>query len=168
MLGKKISKLSPFLVGLGAALGMPALYMGIMTLTSDWYFAQVQFEEYRWWIIGLSIGLGIQSSLFVMIKKNLAGGDKKVARSALAASGGISTTSMVACCLHHISDILPILGFSMLAATLQKYQTFFLFAGVLSNLFGIFIMLRMMAKQGIIRVGPISRALRPWFSNSNP
>jgi hypothetical protein len=169
MWGKKnISRLFPFLVGVGAALGLPALYLGIMTLTSDWFYAQVQFEEYRWWIIALSIGLGVQSSLFAVIKRNLAGGEKKTARSALAASGGVSTTSMVVCCLHHITDILPVLGFSVLAATLQKYQTLFLFAGVFSNLFGIFIMLRLMARHGIIRVGPISKALRPWFPSPNP
>jgi hypothetical protein len=158
----------PFLVGGGAALGLVAFYMVIMTLTGDWNYAQFQFEQYRWWIIGLSIGVGIQSSLFVTIKRNLAGRDKKAARSTLAAAGGVSTASMVVCCLHHITDLVPILGFSVLAASLQKYQTLFFLAGVLSNVFGIFVLLRMMAKDEIIRVGPIFKAFGPWFSDSNP
>ena len=82
-------------------------------------------------------------------------------------SGGLYK-SMVACCLHHIADIVPILGFSVLAATLQKYQTVFFLGGVISNGFGILLMLRMMAKDGIIRAEPLSKAFRPWFSNSNP
>jgi hypothetical protein len=168
MLRKYTNRLPPGLFGLGAAVGLLAFYLGVMTLTSDWYYAQVQFEEYRWWIIGLSIGLGIQSYLFVLLKRNLAGGEKKAARSTLAASGGISTASMVACCLHHITDIVPILGFSGLAATLQKVQTVFFLGGVISNGFGILLMLRMMAKHGIIQVEPIFKALKPWFSNSNP
>jgi hypothetical protein len=101
----------PFLIGGGAAFGLLAFYMGIMTLTGDWGYAQFQFEQYRWWIIGLSIGLGIQSTLFVMIKRNLAGREKKAVRSTLAASGGVSTASMVACCAHHITDLVPVLGF---------------------------------------------------------
>jgi hypothetical protein len=157
-----------FLVGGGVAVGVVAFYMGIMTLTGDWHYAQFQFDQYRWWIIGLSIGVGIQSSLFVMIKRNLAGREKKAVRSTLVASGGVSIASMVVCCLHHISDIVPVLGFSVMAASLQKYQTLFFLGGVLSNVFGIFVLLRMMAKHEIIRVGPIFRAFRPWFSNSNP
>jgi hypothetical protein len=158
----------PFLIGGGAAFGLLAFYMGIMTLTGDWGYAQFQFEQYRWWIIGLSIGLGIQSTLFVMIKRNLAGREKKAVRSTLAASGGVSTASMVACCAHHITDLVPVLGFSVLAASLQKYQTLFFLGGVLSNIFGIFVLLCLMAKHEIIRVGPIFKAFGPWFSNSNP
>jgi hypothetical protein len=158
----------PFLIGGVAAFGLVAFYMGIMTLTGDWGYAQFQFEQYRRWIIGLSIGLGIQSALFVMIKRNLAGREKKAVRSTLAASGGVSTASMVACCLHHATDLVPVLGFSVLAASLQKYQTLFFLGGVLSNVFGIFVMLRMMARHEIIRVRPIFKAFGPWFSNSNP
>jgi len=168
MSGKYLKRLFPYLIGVGASLGLLAFYMGIMTLTADWYYAQIQFEEYRWWIIGLSIGLGIQSTLFVLMRRGLKGGEKKAARSTLVASGGISTASMVACCLHHITDIVPVLGFSVLAVTLQKYQTLFFLGGVLSNLFGILMMIRLMAKHEIIRVKPIFKAFNPWFSNSNP
>jgi hypothetical protein len=111
--------------------------------------------------------LGVQSYLFVLLKRSLDRGEKKAAGSTLAASGGISTASMAACCLHHIADIVPVLGFSVLAATLQKYQTLFFLAGVISNGFGILLMLRIMAKHGIIQVEPIFKALKPWFSNSN-
>ncbi len=30
-------------------------------------------------------------------------------------SGGTSVTAMVACCLHHVTDVLPILGVSAAA-----------------------------------------------------
>ena len=142
----------PFLIGAGASLGLIALYLGIMTLTADWYYAEVQFEEYRWWIIALSLGLGIQSTLFTLLRRGLKGAEKKTARSTLAASGGISTGSMVVCCLHHLTDVVPFLGFPILAVTLQRYQTYFFLMGVLSNFFGTFMMLRMMDKHGMIRM----------------
>lgn len=145
-------KIYPFLIGAGASLGLIAFYLGIMTLTADWYYAGIQFEEYRWWIIALSLGLGVQSTLFTLLRRGLKGAEKKTARSTLAASGGISTGSMVVCCLHHLTDVVPFLGFPILAVTLQRYQTFFFLIGVLSNLFGISMMLRMMAKHEMIQV----------------
>jgi hypothetical protein len=145
-------KIYPFLIGAGAAVGLIAFYLGIMTLTADWYYAVIQFEEYQWWIISLSLGLGAQSTLFTLLRRGLKGEEKKTARSTLAASGGISTGSMVICCLHHLTDVVPFLGLPILAVTLQRYQTFFFLLGVLSNLFGISMMLRMMAKHEIVRL----------------
>jgi hypothetical protein len=146
------TKIYPFLIGAGASLGLIAFYLGIMTLTADWYYAGIQFAENRWWIIVLSLGLGIQSTLFTLLRRGLKGAEKKTARSTLAASGGVSTGSMVVCCLHHLTDLVPFLGFPILAVTLQRYQTFFFLIGVLSNLFGISMMLRMMTKHGMVRL----------------
>jgi hypothetical protein len=143
-------KIYPFLIGAGASLGLIAFYLAIMTLTADWYYAGIQFEEYRWWIIVLSLGIGVQSTLFALLRRGLKGGEKKTARSTLAASGGVSTGSMVVCCLHHLTDVAPFLGFPILAVTLQRYQTYFFLIGVLSNLSGISMMLRMMAKHEMV------------------
>ena len=152
-------KSSPVLVGVAASLGLIAFYMGLMTLTGDWFYATIQFEEYRWWILSLSLGLGIQSALFTFIRRGLKGKEKNAARSTLAASGGVSTGAMVACCLHHLSDIVPFLGLPILAVTLQKYQTFFFLIGVLSNFFGILMMLRMMRNHGLIQTKNFSKFL---------
>ena len=138
-------------------MGLVAFYFGIMTLTVDWFYAKIQFDEYRWWIIALSLGLGIQSTLFFLTRRGLMGAEKKTARSTLAASGSISTASMVACCLHHLTDLVPFLGFPILAVTLQKYQTLIFLFGVISNIFGIFVLLRMMRKHGLIREELFSR-----------
>jgi len=39
------------LIGIAAALGIFGLYFGLLTLTSDWNNAKMQFAEYRWWSI---------------------------------------------------------------------------------------------------------------------
>jgi hypothetical protein len=145
-------RIYPFLIGAGASFGLIAFYLGIMTLTADWDYAGIQFEAYRWWIIVLSLGLGVQSTLFTFLRRGLKGAEKKTARSNLAASGGVSTGSMVVCCLHHLTDVVPFLGFPILAVTLQRYQTLFFLIGVLSNLFGISLMLRMMANHERLRL----------------
>lgn len=156
-------------IGMVAALGLMAFYLGIMTLTADWYYAKIKFKEDQWWIIALSIGLGIQAILFSQIRKRLIRGEKTVARSTLAASGGLSTGSMVACCLHHLADVIPFLGLPILAVTLQKYQTLFFVIGVLSNLFGILVMLRLILKYELIQIRQVSilKKIRFIFLNAS-
>ena len=146
----------PFLIGIAAALCVIGFYLGLVTLTSDWYFAKVQFEEYRWWILALSIGLGVQAVLYSLLRANNRGGSMKGAKSSLATSGGMSAASMAACCAHYLAAFLPALGLPFLsaaAASMERYQALFFLIGVLSNLFGIGFMLRLMAKNGIIVTG---------------
>jgi len=57
-------------------------------------------------------------------------------------TGAISAGSMIACCSHFILNLIPIAGISGLAGALTKYQKLFLIIGIVSNIIGIFIMLR--------------------------
>ena len=63
----------PFFIGIAAALAVVGFYLGLLTLTSDWYSAKMQFIEYRWWIIALSLGLGTQATLFSFMRKKIFG-----------------------------------------------------------------------------------------------
>jgi hypothetical protein len=67
----------------------------------------------------------------------------------MAVSGGVSTTSMVACCAHHITDIAPFLGVAAATVFLTRFQEAFLALGVASNAIGIVIMLRIIKKHGL-------------------
>ena len=148
--------LYPFTIGISAALGVIGFYLGLQTLASDWYFAKVQFAEFRWWIAALSIGLGVQVTLFTYMQKRLRGTKLKAAKSGLATSGGMSTLSMAACCAHYLVPLLAAIGLPFLsaaAAGIADYQTEFFLLGVLSNLFGLGVMLRLMQKNGILKLG---------------
>lgn len=59
----------------------------------------------------------------------------------IGASGGTSATAMVACCIHHVTDVLPILGLSAAASFLTRYQRPFMLIGLAMNLIGIGVML---------------------------
>jgi len=146
-----------YLFGIIAAFAIVGVYLTMNTLTSDWYFAKVQFSENRWWIIGLAIGLGIQVTLFTFLKVHIRGKKKTAATSSMAASGGISAVAMMACCSHFVATLIPLLGISFLSATavagLAQYQPYFFLAGLVSCLFGIGLMVRMMRKHGMFRVG---------------
>jgi hypothetical protein len=77
----------------------------------------------------------------------------KTAKSGLATSGGMSAVSMAACCAHYLVAFLPVLGLTFLSpvvTNLSEYQREFFALGLLANLFGIEIMLRLMEKSGIL------------------
>jgi cation transport ATPase len=156
------SKPGSYLFGAMAALAIVAMYLAMNTLTADWYFAKIQFSEYRWWIITLAIGLGIQVTLFTRFRAQLRNTKMRAAKSSMAASGGVSTAAMMACCSHYLATVLPTLGVSFLSASavasLEQYQAYFFLAGVLSSLFGIGLLLRLMAKHGMIQTEPLKSA----------
>lgn len=155
----RLSDLRPYLIGPAAALGVIGFYLGLLTLMTDWDSALIEFREYRFWILALAAGLGVQAALFSLFRAwHKGGGNMKAAKCSLAASGGMSTTAMAACCAHYLTVLLPALGLPFLsgaAASLARYQTHFFMVGVLSSLFGIGLMLRMMKRSGMIQVGDL-------------
>ncbi len=53
---------------------------------------------------------------------------------------------MVACCAHHLTEVLPILGLAGLSLFLTRYQIWFLGVGIASNFFGIIYLLYQIKK----------------------
>ncbi len=150
-----------YFYGVIAAFAVVGIYLTMNTLAADWYFARMQFADYRWWIITLAIGLGIQVAMFTAFRAYLRGVRMKAATTSIAATGGVSTAAMMACCSHYLAAILPALGIPFLSASavanVAEYQVYFFAAGVASCLFGIGLMLRLMAKHGALRSGPAQR-----------
>lgn len=148
-----------------------ALYFLILTLANSFSHAQEQFQLLWYWILTLVIGFGLQAGLYSYIRQEIRQRKIKAAASKeLAASAGISTGSMIACCTHHLVDVLPILGFSALFLFLAEYQVFFILLGILSNIVGSIFMLEIIKKHSLFReggiFGQISRfnlkALKSW------
>jgi hypothetical protein len=140
----------PLIWGASAGLSLLALYFLILTLANSFSHAVEQFQEMWYWITLLVMGFSIQAGLYsyvrIVLKTRKESG---AAASSVAAAGGISTTSMVACCAHHVTDVLPILGLSAAVVFLNQYQTLFIVVGVLSNLIGITLMLRIIQKHSL-------------------
>jgi predicted cobalt transporter CbtA len=106
-------------------------------------------------------------TLFALFRAHLRGKKKTAANSSMAASGGVSAVAMMACCSHYLATLIPLLGVSFLSATavasLAQYQPYFFLAGVVSCLFGIALMVRMMRKHGMFRTGvpKVPMGIRP-------
>jgi hypothetical protein len=140
----------PVLWGFVAGLSLLTIYFLILTLANSFSHSVEQFKEMWYWIFILVVGFGIQAALYTYIRGVLKfRKERGVATSSVAAAGGISTTSMVACCAHHVTDVLPILGLSAAVVFLNQFQTLFIVVGVLSNLIGITLMLKIIQKHSL-------------------
>lgn len=136
------------LVGIGAAVLLLVVYMGIITWAEGLEHALEQTVMLWYWVVALAGGFGIQAGLFSFIRQGLR--QRKASASvSVATSGGVSAGSMAACCAHHLTDVLPLLGLSGLAAFFASYQLLFIVIGVLSNIVGITIMLETIQRHGL-------------------
>ncbi len=89
------------------------------------------------WIVGpILLGFGIQVGLFTYLKTVIHAAARGTGALA-GAGGGTSTAAMVACCAHHVTDVLPLVGLSAAATFLAEYRIPFMLAGLATNLVGI-------------------------------
>lgn len=142
--------------GMVGAGSLVVIFFTIVTLSNGSVSSALDELKRIWyWIVLLTGGFGLQLGLFVYLK-NVVRERMAGATAEVAASGTISTGSMIACCSHALANILPILGISAAAAFLARYQLPLLLLGVFSNLVGLTIMLglfqrhRLLSAEGII------------------
>jgi hypothetical protein len=127
---------------LGSTL-IAGFYLGILTWAQGWDYAASQFVRDRWYVLPIIIGFGIQSALYAILRFRLFVPVTSTHHTGkvMGASGGASATAMIACCLHHVTDVLPILGLSAAASYLARYQRPFMLVGLAMNVIGIAAML---------------------------
>ena len=135
--------LSPVMFGLLAILGLLAFYLGIITLAQGWEHAVAQLADDRWFVGAIALGFGTQIGLFTYLH----GLHAHAAAGGVAASTGTSATAMLACCAHHLAEVLPIVGLSGAAIFLSAYKTPLLWLGIVMNLIGIIYLLRKVREQ---------------------
>lgn len=122
-------------VGAGLLIG---LYLGLVTLAQGWAHALELLWGDRWLVGAIAAGFGTQVGLYVHLRRLRACLVNPHAPTALTAAGtGTSSAAMVACCAHHVTDALPVLGLSAAATLLNQYRVPFMVAGIGMNLIGI-------------------------------
>jgi len=150
-------KQKSIIYGLLASVGMSVFYVSIMFLTMTPGEVWFNFTELWYLIVGIIMGFGVQIGLWVYVKNcgaphhhpDIASGDAGQADHGAAmssSSGVVSGVGMVACCAHHLADVLPILGISGAAIFLTQYQRPFLVLGLSINLLGIAYMVHLLQK----------------------
>ncbi|MCC6173853.1 MAG: heavy-metal-associated domain-containing protein [Chloroflexi bacterium] len=123
----------PLAIGGMAAAGLFGLYLGLVTLTQGWTHATELLAEDLWFVLPIMLGFGTQVGLFTFLRLLRA----SASAGGVAASTGTSTAAMLACCAHHVVDVLPVIGLSGAALFLSAYKAQLLWLGLGMNMSGV-------------------------------
>jgi hypothetical protein len=76
-------------------------------------------------------GFGVQAGLYIILKMRLFVPIVATGLSGpmMGVGGTTSTIAMVACCAHHVADLLPILGLTAAATFLAQYRIALMLVG---------------------------------------
>lgn len=127
------------------AVALVGLYLGLVTWAQGPEHALELLWDDRLFVGLISAGFGAQIGLFTYMRLL----QRALARESLALTGAgtaTSSISMVACCAHHLADVLPIIGLSGLAVFLVEFRTPLMLLGLATNSAGIAVMLRQLAR----------------------
>lgn len=132
-------------VGAGALAGflLVGLYLGLVSWAQGLSHARDLLWGDRYFVAAIAGGFGTQVALFAHVRRLLSRRARGTAAAATATGTGTSTAAMVACCAHHLTDALPLLGLSGAAIFLNDYRIPFVAAGLAVNAVGVAVMLRL-------------------------
>jgi hypothetical protein len=138
-MGSHLIPYGAFLLGFSLIAGT---YFGILTWAQGWSYAASQFELNRWYVLPIWVLFGVQAALFSILRFRLFVPPTSAASTGalMGTSGATSATAMAACCLHHVTDVLPILGISAAATLLTRYQRPFMLVGLGMEVIGAVVM----------------------------
>lgn len=139
----------PFGVGLLAASGLAALYLGTVSWAESPRHALDLFWQDRWIVLPILVGFGVQAGLYTIMKLRLHLPTAATGPSAalMGAGGTTSTVAMVACCAHHVADVLPVFGLTAAATFLAGYRIAFMLVGLSTTMMGIGVMIFMLMRE---------------------
>ena len=136
----------PVLMGTLGALALFALYLAIVTWAQGWEHAVELFRQDAWLVIPIMIGFGVEVGLYTYLRGVMRRGSRQ-SKMMMGAGGATSTAAMVACCVHHVADVLPLLGLSAAASFLAAYKIPFMLIGLAMNVIGIVVIVRAIRKE---------------------
>ena len=147
-------KKSYVLHGIAASILLSLTYFLITTIAESFDHATTQFLSLSYLFIPLTASFGVQIALFSYSRQQSMAMQK--GKMGVTTSGGVSTASMIACCVHHVTEVTALVGLTTAAVFLTTYQPAFILVGILSNVVGIFTLLvfvqknRLHAQDGIL------------------
>jgi uncharacterized membrane protein YhaH (DUF805 family) len=107
-----------------------AFYVGVLGLSADWDHLGYQARQDWWLLTPIVVGFGVQVALTVELRHR----HRAHHLGATTGAGtGASAVGMVACCAHHLTDLVPLLGATGLAAFLFDWRVPFMLVGITVN-----------------------------------
>jgi hypothetical protein len=130
--------------GLLATALMLGIYLAIISLAQGPAHALSQLGDDALFVALIATGFGVQIALFTELRSI----DRRHRAGALvtAASTGTSGAAMLACCAHHLVDLVPVLGLSAAAVFLNAYRIELFVLGIAMNLLGVLVIARQLGQ----------------------
>ena len=126
--------------GAVAAATLLGVYLAIISLAQGVNHAFEQLAADAPFVGLIAIGFGTQIGLFVELRK--VDRRHRAAAGITAAGTGTSAAAMLACCAHHLVDLLPLVGLSAAAVFLNVYKTPLFLVAIAMNVIGIVVIAR--------------------------
>jgi uncharacterized membrane protein YraQ (UPF0718 family) len=111
---------------------MALFYLAVVRAASgSWSHLVDQAGQDWYYLVAILVGFGTQVTLVSELRHR-----RRYGRGAAVTAGlgaGASTAGMVACCAHHLADLLPIVGAASAAGFVTDYRVPFMLAGIAIN-----------------------------------
>ena len=132
--------------GLAGGTALLLLYVGIVGGASRSLGHVLELLATDWpFVAALAAGFGTQVGLYAYLR-GLTRATSAAAGATTGVGTGTSTVAMIACCAHHATDVLPILGLSTVAGAaglLAEWRVPLMSLGIALNLIGIVLSVRL-------------------------
>jgi hypothetical protein len=116
--------------GLVASTALAAFYVVVLAWASGWDHLRDQAGQDWWLLLPIVVGFGTQVALTAELRRR----HRAHHLGATTGAGtGASTVGMVACCAHHLADLVPLIGATGLAAFLLDWRIPFMLGGIAVN-----------------------------------
>src|SRR3989304_3305308 len=136
-------------IGLAGAAALLGAYLGIISLAQGVEHAVAQLASDAPFVGLIAAGFAAQIALFAELRavdpphRHPPPGPPAPTP---AAGTGTSAAAMLACCAHHLVDLLPLLGLSAAAVLLNAWRTPLFLVGIGMNVIGIIVMARQLQR----------------------
>ena len=130
--------------GVVAALALLGAYLGIIGIAQGPDHALEQIAADAVFVGFIAAAFGTQIALFTELRA--VDRRHRAAAAVTAAGTGTSAVAMLACCAHHLVDLLPLLGLSAAAVFLNAYKTPLFVVGIAMSVIGIVVMARQLRR----------------------
>lgn len=116
--------------GVVAVGSLATFYVTVITLASGFDHLRSQARTDWWLLAPIMAGFGTQVAVMAEVRRR----HRAAHLTAVAGAGtGASAVGMVACCAHHLADLVPFVGLTGAAAFLLDWRVAFMLLGVVVN-----------------------------------
>jgi hypothetical protein len=149
-----------------AAAGLGLFYAGVIGWAQGASHLADQARADWPYLLAIIAGFAVQVALLVELR--LRRQARAIEQAAAGAGAGASVVGMVACCAHHLADLVPVVGVSSAAAFLTDWRIEFMLAGIAVNAVGVAVAARRLRADGRLSggrrqtPGPVLREGAAW------